>query len=73
MDINKAEEASDLLFNLKKANDLELLLQTRYNGIIQISNLSNKISYIITPKIAEAMEEAVGTVIKQLEKQIEEL
>lgn len=73
MDINKAEEASDLLFNLKKANDLKLLLQTRYNGIIQISNLSNKISYIITPKIAEAMEEAVGTVIKQLEKQIEEL
>ena len=73
MDINKAEEASDLLFNLKKANDLKLLLQTRYNGIIQISNLSNKISYIITPKIAEAMEEAVDTVIKQLEKQIEEL
>lgn len=73
MELNKAEEAGHLLFNLKKANDVKLLLQTRYNGTIQISNLSNNISYIITPKIAEAMEEAVDIVVKQLEKQLEEL
>ena len=73
MDISKAEEASSLLFELKKAKDLKLLLQTRYNGIIQIQNISNRKTSIITPDIAESIEEAVDRSIEQIEKQIEEL
>lgn len=73
MNIDVAEEASTLLFELKKAKDLKLLLKTRYNGTLQIQNLSNKKTSVITPKIAEATEKAVDIVIEQLEKQIEEL